>query len=408
MDKERIRKYAELLVKKGSNVQKNQEFNIYINCDQEEFASLLIEEAYKAGASIVRVEWLSDLCDKVSYINGTIENLSKYEKWQIEKLEHRASTLPAKLYMVSSDPDALNGVDQAKVAKIRQLKYNVLKPFRERWENKEQWCIAAIPSIAWAKKVFPNLQDNDALEALWKAILDSSRVFDDPIHEWIDHSNKIHERCNYLNNLHLKELRYTSSNGTNFRVGLIDDGIFAGGSEVTLDTNIEINPNIPSEEIFTSPKKGDCDGIVYATKPLSYQGELIEDFSIRFENGKAVEVHANKGEELLKHMISMDEGSSMLGECALISYDSPINNTNILFYETLFDENAACHLALGAGFTNLIKDYELYTQEELYDKGINDSMIHVDFMIGSNDLSIIGITQDNKEVVIFKNGNFVF
>ena len=203
-------------------------------------------------------------------------------------------------------------------------------------------------------------------------------------------------------------MRYKSSNGTDFKVGLIDKGIFCGGSEFALGSNIEFNPNIPSEEVFTSPKKGEAEGIVYATKPLSYQGELIENFNIRFEGGKAVEVHAEKGEELLKQMISMDESAPFLGECALIPFHSPINDTGILFFNTLYDENASCHLALGMGFTNCIKDYEKYNKKELEEMGVNDSMIHVDFMIGSEDMNITGITSDGKEIAIFRNGDWAF
>jgi len=280
--------------------------------------------------------------------------------------------------------------------------------------NIGQWSILAYPNLAWAKKVFPDMNDDEAIDALWKAILYTSRVIDkdgnalDPIAEWDKHNTFLADRCNHLNSLHLKELRYKASNGTDFKVGLIDDCLWEGGSETALGSGIVFNPNIPSEECFTSPMKGQAEGLVVATKPLSYQGELIENFSIRFHEGKAVEVHAEKGEELLKQMISMDETAAYLGECALIPYDSPINNTGILFYETLFDENASCHLALGMGFTNLIKDYDKYTQEELKEKGINDSMIHVDFMIGSKDMNIVGITKDDKEVQIFKDGNWAF
>ncbi|MDD6302269.1 MAG: aminopeptidase [Bacillales bacterium] len=403
-----LKKYANLLVKKGVNLQKGQELNIYASVNQSALVTEVVVAAYKQGAKNVHVEWN---CTPISRANAkykSLETLSTVENWELERLKHRVEVLPARLYIASDDPDGMKGVDQKKLAKARMKTYPIIKPYIDKIENKEQWCIAAASSPEWAKKVFPNLPKRQAVDKLWEAILYTSRVWDDPIEEWNKHNKVLAEKCAYLNSLHLKELRYKSSNGTDLKVGLIDDCLWEGGSEIALGSGIEFNPNIPSEECFTSPMKGKAEGIVYATKPLSYQGELIENFNIRFENGKAVEVHAEKGEELLKQMISMDETAAYLGECALIAYDSPINNTGILFYETLFDENASCHLALGAGFTNLIKDYHKYTQEELKEKGINDSMIHVDFMIGSKDLNIIGITKDDREIQIFKDGNWAF
>ena len=408
MKKSDLKKYAKLLIKMGVNLQKGQDLIINIAPSHYEFARLLVNEAYKAKARKVTVQFTDSEISKAHYINQSVETLSTVEKWEEERMKYYSETIPARLHIVSSSPDAFKGVDQSKLAKARMASYKVLKPYREIMENKEQWCIAAASSPEWAKKVFPDLKEKEAVKKLWDAILYTSRVWDDPIKEWKEHNKRLSDKCEYLNSLGLVELRYKSSNGTDFKVGLIEDCLFEGGSEKALGSNIIFNPNIPSEEVFTSPMKGKAEGLVVATKPLSYQGELIEDFSIRFENGKAVEVHAKKGEELLKQMISMDEASAYLGECALIQYDSPINNTNILFLNTLFDENASCHLALGAGFTNLIKDYDKYTQEELYKKGINDSMIHVDFMIGSSDMNITGINKEGKEIPIFRNGNWAF
>lgn len=218
------------------------------------------------------------------------------------------------------------------------------------------------------KKVFPGERVGKAVEKLWDAILYTSRADgEDPVKAWEDHNADLKARYDYLNSLGIESLHYTASNGTNFTVGLISDGLFLGGSEDTLG-GVEFNPNIPSEEVFTSPMKGKADGIVYATRPLSYRGEIIDNFSVRFENGKAVEVHAEKGEELLKQMISMDENAAYLGECALVPYDSPIRNSEITFFNTLFDENACCHLALGRGFENCLKDYDKYTHEECRQK----------------------------------------
>ncbi|MCQ2554635.1 MAG: aminopeptidase [Clostridia bacterium] len=408
MKKTILKKYAKLLVSKGVSLKKGQELNIYANVDQVPLVTEIVREAYKAKAKRVNVEWSSDEITRLNYRYRSLKTMSEVLDWEKAKLQHRVDNLPARLYIMSSDPDAMKGVDQEQVAKARMATYPIMKPYLDKVENKEQWCIAGAASKAWAKKVFPELSASKAEEKLWEAILYTSRVWDDPEKEWEKHNRDLAKRCEFLNSLKLKELQYKSSNGTDFKVGLIPDGIFAGGSEVALGSGIEFNPNIPSEEVFTSPMKGKAEGIVYATMPLSYQGELIEDFSVRFEDGKAVEVHAKKNEELLKQMISMDETACMLGECALIPYDSPINNTGILFYNTLHDENASCHLALGRGFTNCIRDYEKYTQKELEEKGVNSSMIHVDFMIGSKDMNITGITEDGKEIAIFRDGNWAF
>lgn len=233
-----------------------------------------------------------------------------------------------------------------------------------------------------------------------------SRVDDDPIKAWEIHNENLAKHCAVLNGYKFEKLEYKSANGTDFTVGLNPDGIFLGGGEYALGSNIYYNPNIPSEEVFTTPRRGVAEGKVVATKPLSYQGKLIENFCIRFENGKAVEVYAEKNQELLEKMISMDEGAAYLGEVALIAYSSPINDTGILFYNTLFDENASCHLAFGRGFNNCLENYENYTVEECEKHGVNSSMIHVDFMIGSKDMSIVGVTKDGKRVSIFKNGNW--
>ncbi|MDE5667791.1 MAG: aminopeptidase, partial [Clostridia bacterium] len=237
-------------------------------------------------------------------------------------------------------------------------------------------------------------------------ILYTSRVDDNPIKAWKEHNENLAKRCKFLNDYKFASLEYKSANGTDFKVGLNEKGIFLGGGEYTLDSNIYYNPNIPSEEVFTTPLRGKAEGKVVATKPLSYQGKLIENFWVRFENGKAVEVYAEKNQDLLEKMISMDEGAAYLGEVALIAHDSPINNTGVLFYNTLFDENASCHLALGRGFNNCLENYEKYTVEECERLGVNSSMIHVDFMIGSADMSIVGVTKDGKRVQVFKEGNW--
>lgn len=408
MKQEILQKYAELLVRCGLNVQKGQDVMIVAELDQPEFITMCVEECYRAGAEKVLLEWTHQKVQKLHYDYQTLETLSSLDKWQLEKYQWQVEKLPCKLYVESSDPDGLANTDQQKIAEARQKWFPLIKPYRDQMENRYQWCIAAVPGNAWAKKVFPELADAEAEEALWNAILSTSRALEgNPIENWKEHNANLKRRYEYLNSLKLKSLHYESSNGTNLTVGLIDGGRFLGGGEETLNGNF-FNPNIPSEEIFTTPMAGKAEGIVYATKPLSYQGTMIENFWIRFENGRAVESGAEKNADVLTKMISMDEGAAMLGECAFIPFNSPINNTGILFFNTLFDENASCHLALGQGFSMLLDGFESMTVEECRKRGVNDSMIHVDFMIGAPDLSIVGVTQKGEEVAIFQNGDWAF
>lgn len=408
MTKTRLKKYANLIARCGVNVQKGQEVVINAGLDQPEFVKMVVDECYKAGAKNVSVEWSYQPLTKshVRYCSDKV--LATIEKWQVEKLEHRAEVLPCMIHLISDDPDGLAGINQKKMAKSMAARAKVIKPIRMKMENKYQWCIAAVPGKEWARKVFPGERTSVAVEKLWEAILSTSRVTDDPIKAWNEHNANLAAKCEYMNSLGIKELKYKASNGTDFRVGLLPNAIFMAGGEETLGRGVYYNPNIPSEELFTSPRKGDADGIVYSSRPLSYGGELIDNFWVRFEGGKAVEVGAEKNENLLHEMISMDEGAAYLGEVALVPYSSPIRESGLLFYNTLFDENAACHLALGRGFTNVIKDYENYTEKELHEMGINDSFMHEDFMIGTKDLSITAICEDGKEIAIFKDGEWAF
>ncbi len=408
MKKSILRKYAKLTAKVGANVQKGQDVVIYANVDQELLVSYIVEECYRLGARKVMVEWGSDIVTRLVYKKETIKVLSEVTPWVIEKQKYYCKELPAMIYVDSDDPDGLKGVSQKKLAEVAKNRYPILKPYRDERDNKYQWTIIGAPSKAWAKKVFPELPAGKAMEKLWEAILYTSRVTDDPIKAWDEHNKDLEKRTKFLNSLNLDYLHYQSSNGTDFKVWLSENVLWEAGGEKTLGSNIFFNPNIPTEECFTSPIKGKAEGKVVATKPLSYQGQLIDNFSIVFKDGKAVEVHAEKNEALLKEMIAMDEGAAYLGECALVPYDSPINNLGILFFNTLYDENCCCHLALGMGFTNLVKNYQNYTNEQLHEMGINDSAIHVDFMIGSKDLNITGYTKDGKAVPIFKNGNWAF
>jgi len=402
-----LRSYARLIARVGVNIQKGQDVIISCELDQPKFVELLVDECYKAGARKVKVEFSYQPLAKLHYRHCSVTTLSKVEEWEKARLQHYADTLPCQIHLVSHDPDGLKGINQEKMAKAGQKRYPIIRPYRDQMANKYQWCIAAVPGAAWAKKLFPELPKGKAMEKLWEAILFTSRVTDDPLAAWEAHDKDLHQRCAYLNSLNIAELHYKGTNGTDLTVGMIPEGEFKGGGDLSRQ-GIFFNPNIPTEECFISPMRGKAEGIVYSTKPLSYQGQLIENFSLRFENGKAVEAHAEKNEELLKKMISMDEGAAYLGECALVPVKSPISESGLLFYNTLFDENAACHLAVGAGFADTIKNFEDKSLDECRALGINDSMIHVDFMIGYEGLDIDAVTRDGKTVPIFRKGDWAF
>jgi aminopeptidase len=408
MKKSLVVAYAELIAKVGGAVKKGQYVLIQTDVSQEEFAAQVAAECYKCGASRVIVHWTSSRLSKLDYLNATAENLGRLTAEEYGFQKFFTEELPVLIWLDADDPDGLSGIDAGKFASVKARRYSQVKDFIEARENKYQWCIAGCPSAEWAHKVFPDLSPKASVEKLWEAILKTARADDgNGIANWERHDQELKKRCEYLNSLNLKSLSYHSSNGTDFTVGLIPGVIFLAGGEKTIGGTY-FQPNIPSEECFTSPMRGAAEGVVVATKPLAYQGQLIEKFSIRFHEGKVVEVHAEKGEEALKSILTLDEGSAYLGEASLVPFDSPINQTGILFFNTLYDENACCHLALGRGFTELYPNFEKYTEEQLHSFGINKSLSHVDFMIGSADLSIVGTSLDGKKTPLFQNGTWAF
>ena len=407
MKKSVLREYAKLIVKSGVNIQKGQEVLIFADLDQPEFVQMVVEEAYKLKAKKVTVEWRFQPLEKIHVRYQSVKTLGTVEEWQKAKQEHMCEVLPCRIHIISEDPDGLKGMNMEKVTKARQMSYPILKPYRDRRENKEQWCIAAVPGKAWAKKVFPGERTSVAMEKLWQAIIACSRVEGDPLKNWQEHNQNLHDRCAHLNSLKIRSLHYTADNGTDLTVGMIPQGVWRGGGDESLQ-GIFFNPNIPTEECFISPMRGEAEGIVYSSKPLCYRGQIIDKFWIKFENGKAVESGAEVGADLLATMLSMDEGAAYLGECALVPQRSPICESGILFYNTLFDENAACHLAMGMGFADTIDNFQDKTLEECRELGINDSMIHEDFMIGCDSMNIDGICEDGSTVAIFRNGNWAF
>lgn len=407
MKKTVMRSYAKLIVRVGANVQKGQEVRVFASLDQPEFIKMLAEECYKAGASRVTVDWNYPDLTKLSARYMKLRDLSETREWEKARMQDMVDHLPVRIFIESEDPDGLRGINP-KYFKAFAARIKISKPYRDAIDNKHQWCIAAVPGEAWAKKVHPELSKRAAVEQLWKDILYTARADgEDPIADWEEHNRDLKARSKYLNDLHLRELRYHSANGTDFKVGLIPTAEFHAGRDTTMQ-GVVYDPNMPTEEVFTSPDRRTAEGIVYATKPLSYQGQLIENFSVRFEKGRAVEVKAEKGQDVLEQIISMDEGCHYLGECALVPKESPIHQSGLLFYNTLFDENAACHLALGFGFDECVKGFENMTKEELYEIGVNDAGNHTDFMIGSDDLSIDGVDEHGNVHPIFRNGTWAF
>ena len=400
-----LRKYAELIVRTGANVQPGQTVLLTVSVEQHAFAALIIEECYKAGAKKVNVDWTFDAYSRLNYLYADTETLSTVLPWEKEKLSQMVEDLPCRIFIVSDDPDAMSGIDPAKLSAVTQCRGRVVKPYRNAIEGKHQWVIAAYPSEKWAKKCYPDAEN--AVDQLWRAILTTVRVTEEnnPVEEWKAHSDFISKKAAWLNDQGFASLQYRSANGTDFTVELIPGAKWEGASAVNVKNGASYIPNMPTEEIFTSPHAGKCEGTLVAVKPLSYNSQLIENFSITFKDGRAVSCKAEKGQELLEKMIHMDEGAAMLGEVALVPKESPVNQFG-LFYETLFDENACCHCALGMGFKEVLPDGDNLTMEQAREMGINDSIIHVDFMVGAEDLSIDGVRPDGKAVPIFRNGSW--
>ena len=406
MKKTVLRAYARLIAEVGARVQKGQDVVIEAELDQPEFVTMVADACYHAGARKVTVTWKHQALEKLAIRRESVKTLQTVEEWERAKLQHYVDTLPCRIYLLSEDPDGLRGVSPAKMASARQGRYSVIKPYRDQMEGRYQWCIAAVPGVAWAKKVFPDLAESEAMDKLWEAIFQAVRITGDGrcVDKWHRHIETLAHRVEKLNQLNFKSLHYTNSLGTDLTVELPEDHIWEAGNDVTLSGRTYI-ANIPTEEVFTSPLKTGVNGVVYSALPLSHNGTIIDKFHFVVKDGKIVEVHAEQGEEALKAAVTVDEGASYFGEVALVPYDSPISNQKILFYNTLFDENAACHIAFGEAYPCL-KDGQAMSKDELKARGLNDSITHVDFMVGTPDLNILGITHDGKEIPVFVDGNF--
>ncbi len=408
LPKERLQSYARLIVRTGANVQPGQVVLLTIAVEQHEFAALLIEECYRAGAEKVNIDWTFDTKSRLDYLFAQQDSLSRVLPWEKEKARQMTEDLPCRIFVESEDPDALADIDPEKITAVMRSRSKVLKPYRDAIEGRHQWTIAAIPSETWARKVFPELDSDEAMRQLWDAILGTVRIREDndPVADWRAHTAFIEAKAAWLNEQHFERLVYHSSNGTDFSVTLNPRARWEGAGAVNACNGAYYIPNMPTEEIFTSPLAGHCEGTLVATKPLSWNSQLIEGFSVSFEDGRAVSCKAERGQALLERMLRMDEGACMLGEVALVPKESPINRSGILFYETLFDENASCHVALGIGFKDLLPDGDNLTMEQAKALGVNDSIIHVDFMVGAEDLSIDGIRSDGSSVPIFRDGSW--
>lgn len=403
-----LKNYAELIVRLGANVQKGQKVIVRIAVDQYEFAHLLVEECYKAGASRVTVDWDDAAKSRLDYSYADEEVLGTLLPWEFAKLEQMEKDLPCMIRILSDDPGAMEGIDSRKLAAVMQKRAAAAKPYNDRMMGRYHWVAAAVPSKGWAKKCFPDDTEEEAFSKLWDAILTTTRMNgpEDPLEAWNRHLGALKARTEWLNAQNFTSLVYKADNGTDFRVELIPDGLWVSAVQMSSLTGAEYLPNMPTEEIFTTPFAGKAEGTLKSSKPLSWNGGIIDDFSITFEKGRAVSCHAEKGQDLLEFMLGMDEGAARLGEVALVPFESPINECGFLFYNTLFDENAVCHVAVGRGFPEVLKDGEEISPEERKERGINDSMIHVDFMVGTRDLMIKGVRADGTETVIFENGTW--
>lgn len=408
LDKQ-LDKYARLIVRSGLNVQKGQEVLIEASVEAAPLVRKVTKEAYEVGAKEVIVKYNDAIVSRLKYEYGAPELFSEVPKWLSEMRNGYAANHAAFLSIVSDDPEIYKGIDATKMATWAASMNKACKPFRDALDMAiNTWCIVGASSVKWANKVFPDMSDEEAVEALWNAIFKTVKVdCEDPIAAWEEHRRSFESRIKYLNSLDLTTLTYTNSVGTNLTIGLTDGYEFAGGGSYTVE-DLFFFPNMPTEEVFSSPHKEKADGIVYSALPLNYNGNIIDEFFLEFKEGRVTNFGAKKGEDILKELIATDEGSHRLGEVALVPYDSPISNMGILFYNTLYDENAVCHLAIGKGFPECIKGGLQMTKEELAQKGINDSLTHVDFMIGTADLKIVGKTKEGKEVDIFIDGNFSF
>ena len=403
---QKLREYADLLIEIGVNIQPGQNLVIAVPVDCAHFARLCAKAAYARGCREVVMNWRDDELSREKYLRAAEDVFDTVPRWTRHLYNDYAEEGAAYLSISATDPENLRGVDAGRIVRSQRASSEALQPFyRLQMQNGVPWCIASIPIPSWARKVFPEVEDPVA--RLWEAIFAAVRITGDgrAVERWQAHLKLLEERKEKLNALHFASLRYTNALGTDLTIRLPEDHLWAAGDGMT-PTGQHFIANMPTEEIFTAPLREGIDGVVYASVPLCHDGNIIDKFFFRVEAGRIVEARAEVGEETLRAAISVDEGAAYFGEVALVPYDSPIRNQEILFYNTLFDENAACHLAFGEAYPECIRGGETMDKEERKAHGLNDSITHVDFMIGTRDLSIVGTTRDGRQVPVFVDGNF--
>ncbi|NBI29294.1 aminopeptidase [Chengkuizengella marina] len=401
-----LEKYVEIALKNGVNIQKGQKLLIRCDLGDADFVRLLTKKAYELGAKDVIVDWRDSQMTRIKFDLAPIESFQDFPTWKADGHTKLVEEGTALLSIVSEDPDLLKGVDSKKIASFQKAAGKAYKKFGEYIQaDKTSWNLLATPSKAWAAKVFPDLPEDEQVAKLWDVIFKIARVdVDDPIQAWKKHDEQLHNKADFLNEKKYKYLHYEAP-GTKLTIELHEKHLWTGGSSKS-EQGIEFFANIPTEEVFTLPLKTGVDGYVSSTKPLSYGGNLIDNFKITFENGKIVDFEAESGYDTLKSLIETDEGAHFLGEIALVPHDSPISNSNLIFYNTLFDENASNHLAIGRAYAFNLEGGTKMTREELDKLGANDSIVHEDFMIGSAEMNINGETADGKREPLFRNGNW--
>ncbi|WP_078554133.1 aminopeptidase [Bacillus alkalicellulosilyticus] len=403
-----LEKYAELAVKVGINIQEKQTLVINAPLTAIDFVRLVAKKAYEAGAMNVHVEWNDEQLTLMKYKEAPDEAFHDFPEWKAKGYEEMAEKGASFLSIVANNPDLLKGVDPERISNANKASGKAMDTFRSYIQSdKVSWCVIAASSPGWAQKVFPDVSEEEAVEKLWNAIFAATRVTEeDPVSAWKQHTTNLEDKVAFLNEKKYKKLHYTAQ-GTDLTIELPEKHLWAGAGSNN-EKDVYFIANMPTEEVFTAPQKDGVNGKVSSTKPLNFGGTLITNFSLTFENGKIVDFEAEEGYETLKRLIETDEGSQFLGEVALVPHDSPISNSNIIFYNTLFDENASNHLAIGSAYAFNLEGGKTMSKEELAKHGLNTSITHVDFMIGSADMNIDGITADGKSEPLFRNGNWAF
>ena len=406
---DQIELYANLLVRKGVSLRRGQELVLQAPVERADFVRRVVAAAYRVGAGHVTVIWSDDAVSRLTYENCPLEFFEHTPSWQVLQLNSLAEDGAAFLFLEGQDPAILKGIDPAKPAAASRARNTECRSFRDGMDfGRNAWCIAGVPVQAWANEVFPDLSPAEALYRLWVLILEVSRADgDDPESSWETHNASFEKTKRFLNGQRFDALRYEASNGTNLTIGLPEGHVWDGGAGRTQD-GVTFFPNIPTEEVFTSPDRMRAEGTVHSALPLVHAGQVVRDFWLRFESGRVVDFGAEQGREVLRHIIETDEGSCRLGEVALVSKNTPIRQSDTLFYDTLYDENASCHLALGMGFPECISGGVSMSKEQLSEHGVNQSGAHVDFMVGTDDLSITGVCADGAEVPVFVNGQWAW